>query len=67
MQKSWDYIQVEQTASFILWKEKKYKNWWSYTPVFDNPRTFVIKKTSNKNYQLILPVYLVKDEVEKRC
>ena len=61
---SWDYISIEQKYSTILWQEKKAKNWWSYTPVFDNPRTFVYDK---KLKILLLPVYLTKDWAEERC
>jgi uncharacterized secreted protein with C-terminal beta-propeller domain len=62
--KSGDYINIKQKYSYILWKEEKVWNGWSYTPVFDNPRVFVWDKELKI---LLLPVYLTKDEVEKRC
>ena len=40
--KNWKNIYVERLFSLVLWNEKKAGNWWSYTPVFDNPRTFVL-------------------------
>ena len=59
-------ILVEQIHSKILWLEEKVGNWWSYTPVFNNPRTFVLFKNKNTKI-LLLPVYLAKDKLEKRC
>ena len=62
--KNWNNIYVEQLYSYILWNEKKVGNWGSYTPVFDNPRTFVYDKDLKL---LLLPVYLTEDKIEKRC
>jgi len=61
---SWNKIKVEQTYSYILWDEKIVWNWWSYTPAFNNPRTFIY---DDDNKLLLLPVYLTKDNIEKRC
>jgi len=62
--KNWNNIYVEQLYSYVLWNEKKVWNWGSYTPVFDNPRTFVYDKDLKL---LLLPVYLVEDKIEKKC
>ena len=62
--KNYNNIYVEQLYSTVLWNEKKVANWWSYTPVFDNPRTFVYDKNLKT---LLLPVYLAEDNVEHRC
>ena len=62
-------LKVEKLYSYVLGDEQKVGNWWSYTPVFDNPRAFVILRSEDKNksFVLLLPVYLAKDTIEKRC
>ncbi len=69
IEESYKKVKVTQLYSYVLWKEKEYKNGWSYTPVFDNPRTFVIKYDSNVKDKatVYLPVYLAKDIKEQRC
>ena len=62
--KIWDEISVKQLYSYILWNEKEVENWGSYTPVFDNPRTFVYDKELKL---LLLPVYLTEDKKYSRC
>ena len=59
-----DKILIKQLYSTILWDEKKVWNWWSYSPVFDNPRSFVYDKNLKT---LLLPVYLTKDKIEHKC
>jgi len=55
-EKTEEQIKVIQKFSYILWKETEARNGWSYTPIFDNPRSFV---WDSKNKRLILPAYLV--------
>ena len=64
--KEWN-IKVVQKYKYILWNEEKAQNGWSYTPVFDNPRTFVSYKTKNDTMNIILPVYLTEDKKQENC
>jgi len=65
--KSGDYIKVIQKYTKVIWNEENVWNGWSYTPVFDNPRSFVSYKNENWNMNIILPVYLTEDIKEERC
>lgn len=64
--KNWN-ISVTQEFSKILWKEEKVGNWWSFTPSFTDPRTFVMFDNADSSKTLLLPVYLVEDTKAERC
>jgi len=64
---SWDYIKVSQKYRKVFWNEEQVWNGWSYTPVFDNPRSFVSYKTENNTMDIVLPVYLAEDAKQENC
>ncbi len=62
-------IKISQLYSLVLGKEEKYKNWGSYTPVFNNPRVFVIRDDKFVKWKkyIYLPVYLTEDIKKEEC
>lgn len=64
--KDWT-ISVTQEFSKVIGKETKVWNWWSFTPSFTDPRTFVMLDNADSSKTLLLPVYLAEDAKEKKC
>lgn len=64
---SWDYIKVIQKYKKVIWNEEKTWSNGSYTPVFDNPRSFINYNNEDGTINILLPVYLVEDRKTQRC